>query len=53
MAEKPKKQPGALKSFLAGGAGGVCLVVVGKPFILHSNEVDAGFCGPFAPSLVR
>ena len=29
MAEK--KQPGLLKSFLAGGGGGICLVVVGHP----------------------
>lgn len=29
--ETKVKQPGALKSFLAGGAGGICLVLVGHP----------------------
>ena len=28
---KGRKQPSALKDFLAGGVGGVCLVVTGHP----------------------
>eukprot|EP00286_Rhodomonas_abbreviata_P015186 CAMPEP_0181319476 /NCGR_PEP_ID=MMETSP1101-20121128/17595_1 /TAXON_ID=46948 /ORGANISM="Rhodomonas abbreviata, Strain Caron Lab Isolate" /LENGTH=300 /DNA_ID=CAMNT_0023427085 /DNA_START=72 /DNA_END=974 /DNA_ORIENTATION=- len=31
MSEGAAKQPGPLKSFLAGGCGGICLVVVGHP----------------------
>ncbi len=31
MAEQEKKQPSLFKSFIAGGAGGICLVLVGHP----------------------
>eukprot|EP00282_Hemiselmis_andersenii_P014569 CAMPEP_0114148932 /NCGR_PEP_ID=MMETSP0043_2-20121206/21889_1 /TAXON_ID=464988 /ORGANISM="Hemiselmis andersenii, Strain CCMP644" /LENGTH=345 /DNA_ID=CAMNT_0001243541 /DNA_START=45 /DNA_END=1078 /DNA_ORIENTATION=- len=46
-AQTEVKQPGPLKSFLAGGAGGVCLVLVGHPLDtikvrIQTMEVVAG-----------
>ena len=31
QAVQSRKEPGALKNFIAGGVGGVCVVVVGHP----------------------
>lgn len=31
MASEVKKEPGALKSFIAGGVGGSCVVLSGHP----------------------
>ena len=50
-----KKQPGAFKSFVAGGAGGVCIVLTGHPLdtikvnVLFkdrgcSNKCKSGLC---------
>lgn len=38
--ETGRREPGALKSFLAGGVGGVCLVLTGHP--LDTIKVDRG-----------
>ena len=40
MASEGRKQPGALKSFIAGGAGGSCLVLTGHP--LDTIKVKGG-----------
>mmetsp|Transcript_38485 Transcript_38485/g.94665 ORF Transcript_38485/g.94665 Transcript_38485/m.94665 type:complete len:302 (+) Transcript_38485:103-1008(+) len=45
--ESTAKQPGPLKSFLAGGAGGICLVLVGHPLDtvkvrIQTQEIIAG-----------
>lgn len=38
--ETGRREPGALKSFLAGGVGGVCLVLTGHP--LDTIKVERG-----------
>ena len=43
---KTRKEPGALKNFIAGGVGGVCVVVVGHP--LDTIKVDH-----FTPNSMR
>jgi hypothetical protein len=55
-APAPKKAPSLLKSFLAGGFGGVCLVVVGHPLDtikvrLQTMDVAPGQKPPFSGAL--
>ena len=45
------KQPGALKSFIAGGVGGVCLVVVGHPLDTIKVRIQTQVIEPGKPPM--